>query len=331
MITVTLNWDARVRSKDERGEWIGSALVPLVFNLPASNQCLLEALRVDAWIIDEPRFGEGQVTIAPDDIGEWEQHQAEFGESDKDCDEIESLVCGRGVEILCQLRGECLDSIELNVDGSLHDFGTDVDALLSKLEELLGPLEPSDAFFSWEAPDKTCAELEILAMTPTVEEVPNAAWRLQIRATGLPWRLRDSKTEVEFVLIPPGDRWMQSSEEPGAQGLRQVKVPAPYYVSAAPITSRQRWLGSGFSADGVDPNQLAVVRPFFANAFGTRTKTRVASNLELEISSATTAAFTPRVLKTKSNAPDNSRVTRSTQDTEVSFYAVIPVQLSVDL
>ena len=325
MIKVTVNWDARVRSRNDLGEWMGSALIPLVFNLPASTQCLLEALRADAWIIDEPGYGEGQETIAPDDIGEWEQDRAEFRESDEDGDELEGAVRGRGLENLCQLRGESLDSIELDVDGSLASFGTDADALLTKLEELLGPLAPSDAFLSWAAPHQTRVGLEILAMTPTVDEVPNAAWRLQICATGLPWRLRDSKSEVEFVLIPPGDRWMQSSEESGAQGLRQVKVPAPYYVSAAPITSRQRWLGSGISAEGVDPSQLALVYPSIAAAFGMLTQTRVGSNLDIEIGAATTTAFTPPVRGTNTNSSSRLLATPSTQKIQASFCTIIDV------
>jgi formylglycine-generating enzyme required for sulfatase activity len=87
----------------------------------------------------------------------------------------------------------------------------------------------------------------VLQQLPDPGVVTNAALRSAIEATGLPWRVRDNRTGIEMLLIPPGSFQMGCSpDQPEGCGLNEVPVRTitlsqPFYIGRFEVT-QQQWV-----------------------------------------------------------------------------------------
>lgn len=87
----------------------------------------------------------------------------------------------------------------------------------------------------------------LLEVEPDSVLVSDEALRTAIMSTGLPWRVRDTATGIEFVLIPPGVFQMGCSSGVAAEcaadetPVHEVTISQPYYLSRTEIT-QEVWL-----------------------------------------------------------------------------------------
>ena len=86
----------------------------------------------------------------------------------------------------------------------------------------------------------------LVQFTPDPAVVTDPALRAAISATGLAWRVKDTATQIEFVLIPPGSFQMgcsQGSNQYGCynfeQPVHQVTLTQPFYMGRTEITQSQ--------------------------------------------------------------------------------------------
>jgi formylglycine-generating enzyme required for sulfatase activity len=98
------------------------------------------------------------------------------------------------------------------------------------------------AFTYGNAPPAWCTVLE---QVPNATVVPDATLRAAITATNLPWRVRDTGTGIEMVLIPPGTYTMGCSAS-NAYGCNsdespthQVTLTNAFYLSRTEVTQAQ--------------------------------------------------------------------------------------------
>ncbi|MBM3273493.1 formylglycine-generating enzyme family protein, partial [Candidatus Kaiserbacteria bacterium] len=86
------------------------------------------------------------------------------------------------------------------------------------------------------------AEVIEAEVAPAV--VTNATLRDAIKATGLPWRVRDKGTNIEMLLIPPGEFVMGKSRGDDAAGndelpAHEVKLTKAFYLGRYEVTQQQ--------------------------------------------------------------------------------------------
>jgi formylglycine-generating enzyme required for sulfatase activity len=80
---------------------------------------------------------------------------------------------------------------------------------------------------------------------PDPAVVTSASLRASILSTGRPWRVRDTATQIEFVLIPPGtyQRGCSPSQQWGCNGdetpVHQVTLTQPFYLGRYEVTQAQ--------------------------------------------------------------------------------------------
>ena len=85
----------------------------------------------------------------------------------------------------------------------------------------------------------------LIEFDPDPAVVPSAAHRAAIRATGLPWRVRHTATQIELLLLPPGSFQMGCSESnwygcgPGELPVHPVTISRPVYVGRYEVTQAQ--------------------------------------------------------------------------------------------
>jgi formylglycine-generating enzyme required for sulfatase activity len=88
----------------------------------------------------------------------------------------------------------------------------------------------------------------LIEMQPDPAVVTDAALRAAIVATGLPWRVRDTGTGIEMLLVPPGTFQMGCVSGSNGYGCQHQELPVhsvtltnPYYVGRYEVTQAQ-WL-----------------------------------------------------------------------------------------
>jgi formylglycine-generating enzyme required for sulfatase activity len=142
----------------------------------------------------------------------------------------------------------------------------------------------------------------VLEQTPNATVVPDATLRAAITATNLPWRVRDTGTGIEMVLIPPGTFTMgcsasniygcYSDESP----THQVTLTQAFYLSRTEVTQAQ-WVAkmgsnpSYFTGDTSRPVERVSwndIQPFCTNT-GMRLPTE--AEWEYAYRAGTTTAF----------------------------------------
>jgi formylglycine-generating enzyme required for sulfatase activity len=114
----------------------------------------------------------------------------------------------------------------------------------------------------------------VLTQAPDPLVVTNAAYRAAIVATGLPWRVRHTQTQIEMLLIPPGtfnmgcsaspsDGWCPGDENPvHAVTLTNAFYLGRYEVTQAQWTAVMGWNPSGFKNASTEvPAAQVPLRP----------------------------------------------------------------------
>ena len=142
----------------------------------------------------------------------------------------------------------------------------------------------------------------VLEQAPNVTVVPDATLRTAIAATNLPWRVRDTGTGIEMVLIPPGTyiRGCSASNSHGCNGdespAHQVTLTQAFYLSRTEVTQAQ-WVAkmgsnpSWFTGDTSRPVEAVSwndIQPF-CSATGMRLPTE--AEWEYAYRAGTTTAF----------------------------------------
>jgi len=93
--------------------------------------------------------------------------------------------------------------------------------------------------------DNTPAWATLIEAQPDPSVVTDANLRAAITATGLPWRVKDTATQIEMVLIPPGTFNMgcSASQQWGCNGdedpVHQVTLTDAFYMGRYEVTQAQ--------------------------------------------------------------------------------------------
>ncbi|MBM4102123.1 MAG: hypothetical protein FJ256_07690 [Phycisphaerae bacterium] len=122
------------------------------------------------------------------------------------------------------------NNADADIDGSGVVGGTDLTALLASW----GPCVPG-----------VPAWATLLEAAPNPNVVTSASLRQAITATGLPWRVRDTATQIEMMLIPPGTFNMgcSASQSYGCFGnenpVHQVTLTNAFYLGRYEVTQAQ--------------------------------------------------------------------------------------------
>ncbi len=141
----------------------------------------------------------------------------------------------------------------------------------------------------------------VLEQAPNATVVPDATLRAAITATNLPWRVRDTGTGIEMVLIPPGTYTMGcSASNYGCINVEspthQVTLTNAFYLSRTEVTQAQ-WVAkmgsnpSYFTGDTSRPVEQVSwndIQPFCTNN-GLRLPTE--AEWEYAYRAGTTTAF----------------------------------------
>lgn len=109
-------------------------------------------------------------------------------------------------------------------------------------QDEVGDVEEKEAVI----PDLSWAE--ILRMEPDPEIVVDAAARERMLATGLPWLVREPKSGIELLLVPPGEYLRGKAEgeesehfhEVSALPQHAVRISEPFYLGRTEVT-RGQW------------------------------------------------------------------------------------------
>ncbi|MBM4128483.1 MAG: formylglycine-generating enzyme family protein, partial [Nitrospira sp.] len=102
--------------------------------------------------------------------------------------------------------------------------------------------EPTKRTAQSSAPTLSWAEVIEAEVDPAV--VTDPALRDAIKATGLPWRVRDKGTNIEMLLIPPGEFVMGKSigDDKAREGelpAHEVKLTKAFYLGRYEVTQEQ--------------------------------------------------------------------------------------------
>jgi formylglycine-generating enzyme required for sulfatase activity len=105
--------------------------------------------------------------------------------------------------------------------------------------------------------ETTVPGVTVLEAAPDPAVVTSASWRASILGSGLPWRVRDNATQIEMLLVPPGNFTMGCSpsnltgcavdENP----TRTVTLTDPFYLGRYEVTQAQ-WV----ARMGSNPSQF---------------------------------------------------------------------------
>jgi formylglycine-generating enzyme required for sulfatase activity len=108
----------------------------------------------------------------------------------------------------------------------------------------------------------------LIEAQPDPSVVPDPALRAAITATGLAWRVRDSGTQIEMMLIPPGTFQMGCIMGSDAYGcpsfelpVHQVTLTAPIYLGRFEVTQAQWMAKMGSNPSNFQGQSDSASRP----------------------------------------------------------------------
>jgi len=201
-----------------------------------------------------------------------------------------------GTDLTLLLSAWGTNNADADIDGSGVVGGTDLTALLA----------------SWGPCIYVPPWATLVEASPDPSVVTNANLRAAITATGLAWRVRDTATQIEFVLIPPGTFNMGCSASQQSGGcysfenpVHQVTLTNLFYMGRYEVTQAQ-WqarMGSNpsyfQSASPEVPLEQVPQRPVekvswtMVQGFLTNTSMRLPTEAEWEYAyrAGTTTAF----------------------------------------
>ena len=120
-------------------------------------------------------------------------------------------------------------------DAQASPAGQGATAASAKAPSQSAPSKPSTRTLDW-------AEVIEAEVDPAV--VADAGFRDAIKATGLPWRVRDKGTNIEMLLIPPGEFVMGKSRgddqaKENELPAHEVKLTKAFYLGRYEVTQQQ--------------------------------------------------------------------------------------------
>jgi formylglycine-generating enzyme required for sulfatase activity len=150
------------------------------------------------------------------------------------------IVDGADIGLLLSNWGPCGSSClyDLNNDGKVN--GADLGILLANW----GP-----------CPIPTWGI--VIEAQPDPSVVTDPMLRAAIQATGLPWRVRDTDTQMEMLLVPPGTFIMGS----GKWGYHQVTLTKAFYLGRYEVTQAQWVAKMGSNPSGGQGQPDSASRP----------------------------------------------------------------------
>jgi formylglycine-generating enzyme required for sulfatase activity len=144
---------------------------------------------------------------------------------------------------------------DLNRDGAVN--GIDLGALLAawgictncqpdlNLDGSVDGIDLATMLAAWGSCVTVPSWATLIAAYPDPAVVPSATLRSAIAATGLAWRVRDTQTQIELALIPPGtyQRGCSPSQQSSCfsqeSPTHQVTLTQPFYMGRYEVTQAQ--------------------------------------------------------------------------------------------
>jgi hypothetical protein len=205
MSAATVEIEASGITVEAGSRWFsGSTEGMLRWRLPSSGHELLRALLWDEWLLDDHPGQTDCTTIEPDEVDGFDldggsEHPRRWADGS-------AASLGATDEhdwVRAWVRIEELDRIAIHAEGREQAVDSP-DALAEWLDHAFGPFGLPEAFQDWELPDPASLGLVVVSHEPDPKVVSSAAWRMLIRATGLPAELRHEALDLNLVLVPPG-------------------------------------------------------------------------------------------------------------------------------
>lgn len=256
--TATVEIEASGITVEAGSRWFGGSTEGVLrWRLPSSGHELLRALLWDEWLLDDHPGQTDCTTIEPDEVDGFDlDGGSEHPRRWADGSAASSGATDDHHSVRAWVRIEELDRISIHAEGREQAVDSS-DALAEWLDHAFGPFELPEAFQEWELPDLASLGLVVVSHEPDPTVVSSAAWRMLIRATGLPAELRHEALDLNLVLVPPARHLMSVADRLAGVSRRVVPAADPFYV-AVPRPGRGFGPCPGFARPTATQWSLAI-------------------------------------------------------------------------
>lgn len=256
--TATVEIEASAITVEAGSRWFsGSTEGVIRWRLPSSGNELLRALLWDEWLLDDHPGQTDCTTFEPDEVDGFDlEDGSEHPRRWADGSAALSGATDDHHSFRAWVRIEEFDRISVHGEGKEQALPS-LDALAEWLDQAFGPFELPEAFQEWELPDLVSLGLEVVSHEPNPTVVSSAAWRMLIRATGLPAELRHEALDLNLILVPPARHLMTVVDRAVGVSRRVVPAATPFYV-AVPRLGRRFGSCPGFVRPSDSQWSLAV-------------------------------------------------------------------------